>query len=58
VSLIERHGGQVLSSVSKDLDYLLIADTNSTSSKAVKARRYGTALLSEDELLERLEKGA
>jgi len=49
--LIEDAGGQVSSGVKKDLDYLLIADVESTSSKAQKARRYGTALISEDQLL-------
>ncbi len=48
---IEDAGGQVSSGVKKDLDYLLIADVESTSSKAEKARRYGTALISEDQLL-------
>ena len=50
--LIEDHGGRVVSGVTKELSYLLIADVASTSSKANKARRYGTALISEDGLLE------
>jgi len=52
VVLIEDHGGRVVSGVTKELSYLLIADVASTSSKANKARRYGTALISEDGLLE------
>jgi DNA ligase (NAD+) len=46
-SLIEQRGGRVLASVTQGLDYLVIADPASTSAKAVKARRYGTALLDE-----------
>jgi DNA ligase (NAD+) len=49
--LIEGAGGRVLSGVSKELDYLVIADPASTSSKAVKARRYGTALIDEAGLM-------
>lgn len=47
---IESHGGRVLSGVTKDLDFLVIDDPSSMSSKAVKARKYGTRLLREDEL--------
>ncbi|MBI4952098.1 MAG: NAD-dependent DNA ligase LigA [Myxococcales bacterium] len=50
VALIEDHGGRVSNGVTKDLDYLVIADPASTSSKADKARRYGTRLISESEL--------
>jgi DNA ligase (NAD+) len=49
--LITGSGGQVSSGVTKDLDYLLIGDPESTSSKAQKARRYGTALIAEVQLL-------
>ncbi|HVY45421.1 MAG TPA: BRCT domain-containing protein, partial [Minicystis sp.] len=45
--LVEKHGGRVLSGVTKDLNYLVIADPESTSSKAVKARKYGTKLITE-----------
>lgn len=44
-------GGDVKSSVGKGLTYLVIADPNSTSSKAVAARKLGTKLLSEDEFI-------
>ena len=47
VRLIEDAGGRVSSGVSKDLDYLLIADPDSTSSKATKARSVGTTLIDE-----------
>jgi len=45
-------GADVKSSVGKGLTYLVIADTNSTSSKAVTARKLGTKLISEDEFLD------
>ena len=47
---VEGKGGRVLASVTKDLAYLVIADPTSTSSKAVKARKYGTKLITEAEL--------
>lgn len=53
--LIKNHGGTVSSSVSKNTDYLVIADTNSTSSKAEKARKLGTKLISPDELIKMTE---
>jgi DNA ligase (NAD+) len=49
--LIEQHGGRVLSGVTKDLDFLIIDDLASTSTKAVKARKYGTKLIGEAELM-------
>lgn len=52
--LVESNGGRVLSSVTKDVQYLVIADPQSTSSKAVKARKYGTKLITEEELVEML----
>lgn len=45
-------GGEIKSSVGKGLTYLVIADPNSTSSKAVAARKLGTKLISEEEFLE------
>jgi DNA ligase (NAD+) len=51
VQLIDTAGGRVTSGVNKELDFLLIADTASTSSKAQKARKYGTTLISEGELI-------
>jgi DNA ligase (NAD+) len=44
-------GANVKSSVGKGLTYLVIADPNSTSSKAQSARQLGTTLISEDEFL-------
>jgi DNA ligase (NAD+) len=49
-ALVESRGGSVLASVTKDLKYLVIADPASTSSKAEKARKYGTKLITEAEL--------
>jgi DNA ligase (NAD+) len=53
-SMIADAGGIVKSGVNKDLSFLVIADVNSTSSKAVNARKFGTKLISEDQLLEML----
>ena len=55
VKMIEDAGGRVLNSVTKDLSYLVIADPSSTSSKATKARRYGTKLIDEATLLSLIE---
>lgn len=48
--LAEANGGTVRS-VSKELTHLVIADPNSNSSKAVKARKLGIKLISEQEFL-------
>jgi DNA ligase (NAD+) len=49
--LVEKNGGIVHESMKKDTDYLVLADVNSTSSKAVKARKQGTTLMSEDDFV-------
>ncbi|MCZ2222493.1 MAG: NAD-dependent DNA ligase LigA [Chitinophagales bacterium] len=46
------NGGEVKSSISKDVNYLVIADPNSGSSKAIAARKNGTLCISEKEFLE------
>ncbi len=46
--LVEKHGGSVLSGVTKDLNYLVMSDPNSGSSKAEKARKYGTECIDAD----------
>ena len=51
-AMITSKGGIVAGSVSKNTDYLVIADVNSTSSKAEKARKLGTKLISPTELEE------
>jgi DNA ligase (NAD+) len=48
-------GGECPSSLSKDTDFLVMADPNSGSSKAVKAQSYGTKVLSEDQFMELFE---
>ena len=53
-AMIISKGGIVAGSVSKNTDYLVIADVSSTSSKAVKARKLGTKLISPEELEELL----
>ena len=53
-AMITSKGGIVAGSVSKNTDYLVIADVGSTSSKAVKARKLGTKLISPEELEELL----
>lgn len=50
-SLVENNGGVVFESVKKGLDYLVLADVNSTSSKAVKARKEGITLISEEDFV-------
>ena len=47
--LVEKHGGTVLSGVTKELNYLVMADPNSGSTKAEKARRYGTKCIGPEE---------
>lgn len=49
--LVEDKGGRVLAAVTKELQFLVIADQASTSSKAVKARKLGTKLITEEELM-------
>lgn len=51
-AMITSKGGIVAGSVSKNTDYLVIADVNSTSSKAEKARKLGTKLIGPTELEE------
>ncbi|HVK66412.1 MAG TPA: NAD-dependent DNA ligase LigA [Polyangium sp.] len=46
-NLVEANGGRVLSGVTKELNYLVSAEADSTSSKAQKAKKYGTVLLDE-----------
>ena len=49
-SLIESAGHKIAKSVSKKTDYLVIADINSQSSKAKKARELGIKLISPEDL--------
>ena len=45
--LVEQHGGTLLSGVTKDLKYLVLADPESGSSKTQKAKQYGTLCVDE-----------
>ena len=49
--LAQQAGGEVKNSVGKKLTYLVMADPNSTSSKAVAARKNGTQCISEADFL-------
>jgi DNA ligase (NAD+) len=50
--IVKAAGGEVKNSVGKKLTYLVLADPNSTSSKAVAARKNGTKCITEDELMQ------
>ena len=47
-------GYELVDEVSKELTYLVLADLDSTSSKAVKARKLGIENLSEVQIAEKL----
>jgi NAD-dependent DNA ligase len=44
-SILKRNGAVVKSSITKDLDLLILADLNSTSNKAKKARKWGIKMV-------------
>ncbi|MGI0058201.1 MAG: helix-hairpin-helix domain-containing protein [Nitrosotalea sp.] len=50
--MIADNGGEVKNSVGKGLSYLIIADPQSTSSKAQAARKLGTVLIDEKQILD------
>lgn len=52
--LVILNGGSI-ASVSRNLKYLVIADPNSTSTKAQKARKLGVKMISEEDFLKRLK---
>ena len=54
-ALATKAGFEVKDGVSKDLTYLVLADPSSTSSKALKARKLGTILLSEEDFVKMTE---
>jgi NAD-dependent DNA ligase len=56
-TVVEMSGGTFSGSVSNKTDYLVVADKNTTSTKAQKARALGVTLLSEHEFLELIRKG-
>jgi|SRR5579859_1169307 len=49
--MIQDNGGIYKSSCNKDCTYLIIADPESSSSKAISARKLGVSLISEDDFL-------
>ena len=49
--MIVDNGGEVKSSVGKGLSYLIIADPQSTSSKAQAARKLGSVLINENDFI-------
>ena len=52
ISVIESLGGKVAGSVSKNTDYLINNDTESTSGKNKKAKELGIPIISEIEFME------
>jgi DNA ligase (NAD+) len=56
--LVEKHGGSVLSGVTKELAYLVMSDPNSGSSKAEKARKYGTQCIDEATFMALVDKAS
>ena len=48
---IEAHGGKVTASVSKNTDYLINNDINSTSNKNIKAKQLGVPIITEEQLI-------
>jgi DNA ligase (NAD+) len=56
--MVEKHGGSVLSGVTKELNYLVMSDPSSGSSKAEKARKYGTQCIDADAFLALVEAAA
>ena len=50
-AVIETHGGKVTASVSKNTDYLINNDINSTSSKNIKAKQLGIPIITEEQLI-------
>jgi len=53
--LVEDAGGDIKKSVGRGLDYLILSDPDSTSSKAQAARKIGTKVISEDEFIKMIE---
>jgi DNA ligase (NAD+) len=53
--LIKQNGGVMVSSVSKNTSYLITNETDSSSSKFVKAKDLGIPIVSEAKLLKMIE---
>jgi len=50
--LVVEHGGQLLAGVTKELHFLVMEDANSASTKAEKARKYGTQCIDATQFME------
>ena len=50
-AMVKKAGGSCKSSVTKDLSYLVTNDTESGSSKNVKAAKFGIPIINEEEFL-------
>jgi DNA ligase (NAD+) len=55
--MVEKNGGRVLSAVTKELQYLVLSDPGSASTKAEKARKYGTQCIDEAAFMALVEAG-
>lgn len=55
ISDIEEHGGKYVGSVSKNTDYLINNDTESSSNKNVKAKQVGCKIISEQDYLKMIK---
>jgi len=53
-NVIEDNGGKVIGSVSKNTDYLINNDIDSTSSKNVKAKQLGIPIITEEDFINML----
>lgn len=53
-NLIEKCGGKVVSAISKNVDYLINNNAESTSAKNVAAKKLGIPILTEEEFLEKI----
>ena len=51
IEAIENHGGKVVGTVTKKVNYLINNDTNSETVKNKKAKELGVAIISEDDLI-------
>lgn len=56
--LVVKNGGTLLSGVTKELNYLVMADPSSGSTKAEKARKYGTECIDEAAFMALIEAAA
>ncbi len=55
--LVVKHGGTVLSGVTKELSYLVMSDPTSASTKAEKARKYGTQCIDAEAFMALIAEG-